>query len=196
MAENQSGAVDIERLQTAYYDLVDHSKFQSTIEETADKLYVVINLQDESKKPLGNILVRRLVHEEAMRIFRLPFYAKLVAGQKLDESEERALIAFELEMVIDAIQDKGKWVPLIEKNEQLILYLFNILLKLSGMDKDFTIRLESFLNSESGFAYGYIWFFVMGKTPSEIAKLPETDVIVVNTWASKWMERVNRQNVK
>lgn len=174
---------------------INNIKFQNVIEEPADKIYGIVQVSDEEGKDLGVISFTRWTHEESMRIYKLPFFIKIQNNQDLDDTEQKQYLAFQREMVLDAITDKGRWIDVIQKNNKLVQIIFDRVAATSGIDKNFMDNLDAFMNTDEGFSYGYLWFILQGRTPSEIGKLPETDVLTVNLWAQKWSERL-KSNVR
>lgn len=179
-----SGAVTVERLRERLYEdsIVTPQRFLAQVEVDADKIYTVA-------LPEGTVRFRRWNHEEASRLFYLPFIRKLLTKDPLSEEEITQFSAFETEMVSEAILDAGKWASKLG-DEKFVSTLYLIIATMSGMDEEFDTNLSKFMDSEFGFAYGWLWFQIFGKTPSEIAKLPETDVKTINRWIMNYAERM------
>ena len=51
------------------------------------------------------------------------------------------------------------------------------------------------MESKYGYLYGLLWFQTIGKTPSEIASLPESDVKTIQAWIIKAAERMPKNVV-
>ena len=142
------------------------------------------------EQPTDAIRIRGWTHGEMTAFQRLPFYGKVLANEKLTEPETLVLNTFQRFMVNLVIEDVTRWRDTLEKTPSLVDQLFSIALQLSGWDADFEKELEEFMSSDAGYVYGFVWFTLMRKTPSEVACLPETDVKAVNSWIIKWRDRV------
>ena len=189
MVEDSSGAVDVDKLRKRLEEIsLEKLRLQAQLEQAADKQFAIIKVSDENDKPLGNMLFRRWNHEEVSKLYSLPFFKRI--NEKLEDDEQKLFEAIQYDMVLDAISDRGKWEPFLNKNPEFVKLVFDRMCFASGLNKEFADGLDEFMNSEQGWSYGFVWFVMLKKTPSEIAKLPETDVVSINSWISKWSERI------
>ena len=167
-------------------------RFLTKIEQASDRIYTV-DLPDQSGKKLGTLRFKRLTHGDIIQMNALPFYHKFLSHEKLTDDENERLKMMELEMIRAVTLDKARWDEIVQENDQLIEPVFNVVLAISGIDEQFNQELDDFMNTEFGYNYGFIWFGIFGKLPSEVAKLPESDVKTVTSWVVKWSERM-REN--
>lgn len=172
---------------------VKPARFIARMEEPADKIYSV--KIEYLGKDHGILRFRRWSHEEASRILALPFAGKLLAKKELTAEEQNRLDAFHIEMVLDVIKDVSVWHKLIEENIELTANIYYLIQSISGADNQFDEQLDDFLKTDYAWLYGLTWFYIMRKTPSEVAKLPESDVKVIQAWVQTWLERV-KPNVR
>lgn len=197
MVEVQSKPIgeEFDKLREKYFqEALRHQKFLSQIEERADKTYI-LDLTDDNANRLCTIRLRKLRHGEAMLLHRLQFYHKIIQGKNLEPEEKAQYEALKAELVKMTISDKNQWEDHLSKHPELLTPVYNAVLAISGMTEGFAKDLEEFMNEEFGFGYGQIWFMLFGRTPSEIADLPETDVQAITMWIHKWSEKVG-ENVR
>lgn len=172
---------------------VKPARFIARMEEPADKIYSI--KVEYLGKDHGTLKFRRWTHEEASRILQLPFATKLFSKKELTTEEQSRLDAFHLEMVLDVIQLKEQWYKTLQENIELTANIYYLIQNISGADNQFDEQLDSFLKTDYAWLYGLTWFYTFGKTPSEVAKLPESDVKVIQAWMQTWLERV-KPNVR
>jgi hypothetical protein len=186
---------DVETLRSilAEESQVKPAQFIARMEQPAEKLYSV--QVEYLGKDHGVLQFRRWSHEEASRILTLPFAGKLLSKKELSTEEQSRLDAFHLEMVLDVIKDMSRWHRTLEQNIELTANIYYLIQSISGADNQFDEQLDDFLKSNYAWLYGLTWFYTFGKTPSEVAKLPESDVKVIQGWMQTWLERV-KPNVR
>jgi len=175
-------------------DTIRPSRFQMQFEEAADKIYSLFieDVDDQTKEVVNthHIQFRRWNHAEAMLIYKLPFLTKMASKQDLSEDEKKLWREFKIEMISYALIDLHKWANHLNI-DSFIDQMYVSISIVSGADPEFQNKLEDFMNSEMGFIYGELWFLILRKTPSQIAKIPETDYIVVNSWMKRYVQRMS-----
>ena len=167
-------------------------RFLMQVEQPADRIYrLPLRV---GAKDYGFVAFQRWTREEVMRFHDLPFAAKITTGAALSEDETTQLTAFQAEMVAVALTDKTTHVNNL--NDPLFIGLmFTAISLASGLDNAFRDALQQFLADERSFDYGYLWFVLLRKTPSEIALLPVTDVTTIQAWYQRWAERLVKSHV-
>lgn len=190
MGGSETSGVEFEKLRKVFLDdkILKPSRFLSLIEIPSNEEFRLDVKTD--KYDLGTIRFRRWTHQECNRLNRLPFYGKLIANEPLTDDEKAIYQSFKMEMIADALWDH-RWIDRV-KDQEIIDGIFTVISYQSGLDVEFDKQLEEFVSSDFGFTYGQLWFAIFGKTPSEVAKLSETDVRVINVWFGKWLERSKR----
>jgi len=175
-------------------DTIKPSRFQMQFEEAAEKIYSLLieDVDDQTGKVVNSnhIQFRRWHHEEAMLLYKLPFIPKLAAKQDLSEDEKKLWKEFKIEMISYALIDLHKWANHLNR-DSFIDQMYVSISIVSGADPEFERKLEDFMNSDLGFVYGELWFLILHKTPSQIAKIPETDYIVINSWMKRYVQRMS-----
>ena len=164
----------------------DQARVQAFLERPADHVFKVPGRIDDKV-----LEFRRWTHEQANLITGLPFYHKLHekdAVKNLSPPEKTQFLALAVEMVELALVQPERWkawladAANLEKVEAVWWYMNAI----SGPPED---TLREFFESDRGQAYGAFWFLRMGKLPSEIAKLPDSDIKAVNVFLSVFAEK-------
>ena len=141
--------------------------------------------------PYGVIRFRRWTHEEVNRFHYLPFLKKLSDRQTLDEEEKGKWFAFQSEMITDALVEPQRFSEALN-DPSFVEPIFSLIAYISGVDEQFDRMMSGFMDGELGFAYGYLWFTLLKRTPSEIGRLPETDVKTIRAWLSRWAGRMSK----
>ena len=173
-------------------DSIKHEKFLALIETTPNfKFTIPIKHNGKDKK----LTFRRWNHEEATRIRTMPIYSKLVKNETLDEDEEKQWFIFKIDIVSEVIDEKSLYDDLVKEDNQYVDSMFNIVAFFSGVNDDFDKKLKDFMESDYGYLYGYLWLQIQGKTPSDVAKLPEMDVKFARAWLSKALEKMPKNVV-
>ena len=189
MVQEDTKPVDWDLLESKLLEktTLEHEPFLALVESPADFIYS-FNLKI-GDKDYGFVRFKKWTHEQAGRVRLLPFYFKLASKKKLTEEEEKSFTAFKIEMVSDCLVDRQRF----DLGDTLFVnYIYLMCAHVSGLDEDFTKSLEAFSNSDHGLNYGMLWFSMFGKTPSEVARLPESDVRVIYKWFEKYSEKVNQ----
>lgn len=192
MAGDPEPKVDFAKLRERFTEqtLIEPQQFLAHIESDSNHVYV--HPLKIGEKDYGIIRFRRWSHEETNRFQYLPYLPKLLSGEALTPAEETEYLTFQAEMVVDALIDKTRWFHLLSEDEEFVRSVFNLISYVSGVHSEFDREMDDFVDSNLGYAYGLVWFQMMRRTPSEIAKLPETDVKTVNAWIIRWMERMQK----
>ena len=165
-----------------------HSAIQASIEIDADHIY------DEFKLKINDtehqLRFRRFTHGTANLLVELSFYDKLITEPVVLTDEEMGkLLVVKRKMCLEAILDKDKWKPLLD-NPKVLAMVYNVIALVSGLSTETDKGLDELFTEDRGYVYGWFWFHEMRMTPSQVARLPETDVKAVNVWVSKWADRV------
>ena len=183
--------IEVDKLRGALLSetVLKHAKFLEQVEKEPSRIFAIPVEVDDT---IEVYRFRRLTHEQASRIFTLPIFDKMIANEKMTEQEERMMDAFQLEMVIEVAVDNKKWEAILQTRPVLIPVLYNIVSHFSGMTEEFQKGLADFVNEDFGFNYGYVWFQMFRLTPSQVAQLPETDVLLVQKWVEAWYKRLEQ----
>ena len=141
------------------------------------------------KVPIGDrtFEFKKFNHGETTLLTSLRYFPKLLAQQKLDEKEEREFHVFKRVMLERVAVEPNRWSEFTEAEPKWVDVVFNSLLALSQVDVK---KLDDFFASDYGWNYGYVWFTVMGLTPTQVGALSESDYQAVNSWFRKNAERV------
>lgn len=188
MASEQNKKVEI-----SFKDL-ENKLIEENLKAERFRTLIEVPSKYEYFYPFENKIVKfhRWMREEASQLNSLPYAPKLNNTQELSDEEKLHFLKFKAQMVILALTEPNKWIPVLEDNVQLIEQLFNFIAYVSGLDKVFNEDLEKFASSDYGQNYGSLWFLMMRKTPSEVAELPESDVRAVESWFAKYVEKVKQ----
>ena len=188
-----SGVVDAEEARRKFLQATVFSKvrFLAQIERQSDEPYTVAIPAAFDGKEHGVLEFKKWTHQQANMFYKLPFIDKFEGKTPLTDEEKEKYLEFQRMMVLDSVLDKGKWKELIESSKQFVTMIFDLMAKVSGVTKDFESSLSEFMDSDYGLAYGLMWFQMFGKTPSEVAVLPEMDYKTVVAWMQRWMEKLN-----
>lgn len=186
-------AKEEQRLRDAFQaDAFRHDKFLAQVETTSNFRYTIpFKHRGEDKK----LHFRRWNHEEATRIYTLPFFGKLALNKELTDDEEKTWFAFKIEIIMEVIEEKTLFNELIMENDQLVEAMYNTVAFFSGISNEFDTKINDFMESKYGYLYGLLWFQTIGKTPSEIASLPESDVKTIQAWIIKAVEKMPKNVV-
>jgi hypothetical protein len=183
-------ALTPEELKETYYkDKAKHSALLSRLEAPKDRKFIATITKGPQTY---RVAYRELLHGEVALVGLLPFFYKLIADppQKLTEQEQARYDALKAELLDMAILDESRptWEKLAGDPRIADLMWQNVAYS-SGLDKSFADQLDEFLTDNIGFNYGDIVFGLLRRTPSEVALLPEKDVVFANVWYQKWSER-------
>jgi len=116
----------------------------------------------------------------------LPYFPKLVAQEDLTEQEKFQFTENKRRMVLSVATEPSRWAERSDKDDLLVNMVFNTLLGLSIVDVS---KLDEFFESDYGRNYGFIWFVIMHRTPTEVGAMSEGDYQAVNSWFRKNHER-------
>ncbi len=97
------------------------------------------------------------------------------------------------ELVMRASTEPRRWQHLLDREPTQYRGVFSLLFALSAMDEKFFEDVQSFFDSDLGYNYGLVWFSMMRLTPTQVAKLPESDYQAVMHWVAKWAERMAKR---
>lgn len=182
--------MDWEKLRSEYSEQKSkHYSIISRLEEPADREYQA-KFTAKDGRLLGVISYRKLLHGEIGYILRLPFIGKLVTQQELTPDEQAKFDVLKGELVDIAVLPKSKplWDTL-KTDKKIVDALWVNIQYTSGMDSTFATQLDELTTDDFGFTYGAIALTLLHKTPSELALLPESDILFANLWFTKWAKR-------
>ena len=133
---------------------------------------------------------RKFSHAEVTMLTGLPYFSKLLSLQPLTDEEKVKWHQAQKEMVEAVSSEPRLWSDYIVKNESLVEKIFIGLLSVSQVDIK---KLDEFFASDYGANYGYMWFLVMGRTPTEVGALAESDYQAVNSYFRMNAERMKKK---
>lgn len=198
MADEQV-AVEFERLRGVKGKRhAELAKTQSILEQDPNKIHTLTLTVGQTQHKLR---FRIWTHAQANMLYGLPFIDKIIANTskekdkqvKLTPQEEPIWVAMQIEMVLIALVDREKWEPMLTENLKLLNVVWNVISSFSGWGMEFDDRLTEFFDDDWGMNYGYFWFVVQKRSPSEIGKLSDLEVKAMNLWVNKWASKLENK---
>ena len=130
---------------------------------------------------------RKLTHAEMTLLTAEPYFHKLLSGTALDEKEQRMWASTKRSMVTALSDTPEKWSEFIEKEPSWVEVVFSSLLQHSAVNVP---ALDKFFETDYGYNYGFVWFVLMHRTPTEVGRLSEGDYQAVSSFFRKNAEKL------